>query len=40
MRMQWSFWNPLPNQALEEINIHLLLDTGKVVATGLRRGER
>jgi hypothetical protein len=29
---------PVAHQALEEINTHLLLDTGKVVATGLHRG--
>ena len=30
---------PVARQALDEINTHLLLDTGKVVATGLQRGE-
>ena len=29
---------PVARQALDEINTHLLLDTGKVVATGLHRG--
>src|SRR2546426_12625874 len=28
---------PVARQALEEINTHLLLDTGRVVATGLQR---
>jgi hypothetical protein len=28
---------PVARQALDEINTHLLLDTGKIVATGLRR---
>jgi hypothetical protein len=28
---------PLARQALDEVNAHLLLDTGRVVATGLRR---
>ena len=30
--------DPVARQALDEINTYLLLDTGKVVATGLRRG--
>jgi len=29
---------PVARQALDEINTHLLLDTGRVVATGLQRG--
>jgi hypothetical protein len=29
---------PLARQALDEINSHLLLDTGRIVATGLQRG--
>ena len=29
---------PVARQALDEINTHLLLDTGEVVATGLQRG--
>jgi hypothetical protein len=28
---------PIAHQALEEVNTHLLLDTGRVVATGLQR---